>query len=499
MILSHLVILIPIVLTVPNGWTPGVSVVCHGSAGQFEQDDALRKEYERRKEEASQDAGALWELYLWCNANAMEKEARACLRTIIKLEPNHGEARELLGHIQYDGRWFTSEKLLEKYKREEEDRVAKEKGLVQYEDRWVAPEDVPFLKQGLIRDDDGRWVNAEEQEKLKAGWRRQDLEWVSPEEAANLEKGLWKCGERWLELAEANQFHSQLDHWWIIPKEHFLLYTTCDREVAMKALEVMERAHREVVRTFGLTPEIPLPVVLLRDSVQYNLFAGGSEGARQPTELRALSSIHHAYFADAWFDEATGRFRAAGVGCWDASTESGNSFGPHAVRHAAAQSFVEAIDPSPKTVAKGEKSRGFEETDAAEFWGEKKLPEWLRYGAASYAERYFVDQFVKTGGDPLWARAWSIQNIASRGGLRPLDQVFQTKLTVNDREGSEKLLNERGLIMAFMLDGNCAPVTAAHADLKEALRTGKDLPKAVEKLEKAIEKHETELRQFAGL
>lgn len=463
------------------------------------QDPDRDKEYERRKKEAGKDPEALWELYLWCDAYGMSKEARACLHGILRADPNHRKAHELLGHVFYDGQWFASEKLLDKYKKEEEERIAKEKGLVRFQDRWVPPEDVPFLERGMVRDDDGHWVSVEELEKLKAGWRRQDLQWIPPDEVPNLEKHLWKCGDRWLAESEANTYHAELDRWWVIPSEHYVLYTTVDRAVAQRATEAMEYAYRDLVRIFGKQPKSPVPVVVLRETSQYGRFAAGVEGGQPPTELRGLSSIHHAFFADGWFDPQTHRFMGAGVALWNSATEDADRFGVHAARHAAAQSYVEAIDPSPKAVAKAERGSGFTEGDVGDFWGEKRLPEWLRWGAAAYAERYFVDPFVKTGGDPYWARKWSVGNIKSRGGLRPLGQVFDDRLSIDDREGSERLINERGLVIAFVMDGGCKPVADAHAAVVEALLADKDPARPIEKLRKEIEKHEAELKAFAEL
>ena len=51
------------------------------------------------------------------------------------------------------------------------------------------------------------------------------------------------------------------------------------------------------------------------------------------------------------------QFRGAGVCYWDTLTESLAPYGQHAVRHAAAQSYVEAIDPSWNAVSQESRSR----------------------------------------------------------------------------------------------------------------------------------------------
>jgi hypothetical protein len=56
--------------------------------------------------------------------------------------------------------------------------------------------------------------------------------------------------------------------------------------------------------------------------------------------------------------------------------------------------------------------------------------------------------------------------------------------------------------MAFVVDGECAPVSAKFKVLQEAIRDGKDgrsITLASNALQAEVEKHETELRKFAGI
>lgn len=456
------------------------------------------QEYEKKRKEAGKDPEQLWELYLWCDANALDKQGRSCLRAVIKADPLHRPAHEKLGHLEYDGKWFTTEKKLEKYKKENEERIAKEKGLARYQGEWVPKDDIPYLERGMIRDEEGEWVSAEEQEKIKGGWKKQDTVWIAPEEIPNIEKGFWKCGEKWLKLEDANRHHSDIGKWWIIPSDHFLLYTTCDRGIAEKALEYMDRAYKDVIGVLGVSPSVPVNVGMFRDLKQFSEFSTGSQKFNM-TDARGLSSIHYAFFADLWFEPESLTFLGAGVGYWDSSTESGNSFGPHSARHAAAMSIIEAIDPSPKGQENVRKKKAVTDAYVKLFWGEKRLPEWYRYGVSSYADRYFVDQFVKRGGNPHWAREWSVSNLMSKGGLRPLNEVFHAELTVDAAEDSMKLLNERGLVMAFIVDGKCGPVAAKYGAVKHAIKKDGDLKKAFKDLEVEVIKNEKALREFAGI
>jgi hypothetical protein len=458
-------------------------------------------EYEQRRKAAGDDTGKLWDLYLWCKQKKIDKEGRSTLRQILKLEPDHKEANEALGNVSYDGKWFPSQKKIDEYKKEQEQKQAKEKGLVKYKNDWVPAADLPFLEKGLVKNEKGEWVDAEAEKKIQEGWVKQDMEWIAPTDKSHLEKSEWKCGDDWLTLEKANQYHSDPEHWWRIPGEHFALYTTCDREVAIeKVKKNLELAWVDLARIYGQEPRSPVIVVILRDQDQYGKYAAGDQDASvPPTESHGLSSVHYAFFADVGFDATTSEFLGAGVSYWDASTDVGNIFGVHSVRHALGQSFAEALDPSPKAL---EKLRKSQRPDMKGFWAEKRIPAWFRWGAATYAERYFIDTLVKTGGNSHWARDWSVTNIVSRGGLRPLKEIFQCDITNEGGDDSQKLINEEGLVMAFVVDGNCAPVKDKYKALQGAMKEGKDA-KAIASLASAlqaeVEKHEADLRKFAGI
>ncbi|MBL8863605.1 MAG: hypothetical protein JNK02_16565 [Planctomycetes bacterium] len=462
-------------------------------------------DYDKRKAEAGNDVHKLWKLYEWCVQTKRDKEGKATLRQIVKLDPTHKEANVALGHVFFDGQWFPTAKKLDEYKKEKEVAEKKAQGLVLWKDQWVPASDVPFLDRGLVRDVNGNWATPAEAKKLEEGWIRQDLEWIPPAEKENVEKGLWKCGGKWLTAEEADACHADIDRWWRIPFERFHLYTTCDRDVAVqKVKRELENAYDELVRAYGGEPAGPIGVLVLRDADQYSNFSNGDDSAqRGGTDALGLSSVHHAYFADA-SHQATNEERVLGlgVGYWDASSDTGNRWGVHSVRHALGLSFGEALDPSTKTYEKNKKSPLRNDAYWQAFYDEKRVPRWFRYGAAAYAERYYRDNSVGVGGDPLWARKWSIGNIHARGGLRQLKQILDFNLTVEGAQDSEKLINEAGLVMAYVLDGGNAAIEPKLKKLQEAITAGKD-KKAVTDAAKALEaeilKSESDLKKFAGL
>jgi hypothetical protein len=456
-----------------------------------------KEEFEKRFLEAEGDVAKLWLVHTYCATYKLKREDRKVLRAILELDPDHKEAREASGHFFYDDQWFKTEKKYKAHKAKKEEAAAKANGLVKYKGGWVHPDDVAMLEAGMARDKDGNWVSAEELEFINKGFIRHDLMWISPEEEAQADAGKFKCGEEWMDEAGANRYHSLAARFWKIPSfdNRFHIYSSTDRAVAIKALDEAMSITPDFVRILGRVPARPVVFALLRNMSQYGKFAAGDQtfGVRE-TELRGLSSVHGAYFAEAWFNEKSGDHMGAGVAYWDASNDAGNSFGRLLARHAAALSLVEALDPSPRAMERTKKKREF---DLEGFLDEKKLPSWLRFGTASYCERYYLNN--KVGGDKTAMRKWSVSNILSRGAFDSLATIFKMNLTVDNPGQSGKLLNQAGLVVAFIIDGDNAAVKEKHAAFKVAFKKGDSIEKEIQALEAALQDAEADLRAFGGV
>lgn len=484
------------------------SPIARNDAPSTEQREAITK--------SGSDLARLLELARGWSAANDASAARAAFERVLQLDPRNEEAHLGLGHHAYSGQWFESYAALAKFRRAEDERMLAEKGLVRYRDRWVRPEERGCLELGWAQDASGAWIGphaaaraVRELELAEKGWQQQDLTWIPPEEFDRWKEGLWKCGDQWLAPAEADGYHSGIDTAWIAPSEHFVVLSTCDREGVEWIKFWADRTWDDLVRIYGVEPGAkPTPLDLagkerdkpalavLRSLAQYNeLAAGSAEAQRQPVETEGFSSLHYAFYAESWFDrtQTPALYRGAGVAFWDRKDEKLSNYGQHAVRHAAALSFAEAIDPSWNAMAQA--LQGGITADV--FWADKQIPRWLRYGAASYCERYFTDTNVGEGGDPLWARKWALANLKSKGGLRKLDDVFEFELSLDDIEGSTQLIHEAGLVVAFVLEGDDAKVEAAHAAFQKALAKGEGAREAAQKLQDALRKSESSIRRFA--
>ncbi|MEM7307487.1 MAG: hypothetical protein AAF682_12490 [Planctomycetota bacterium] len=459
-------------------------------------------EYERRLDEAQKSASKLWELHEWCASSDRPRQARLALERLLRREPDHAEARAALGHRRFGEHWLASAEAAERFERGQQDATAEARGHVKHKTLWLHPADRERVSKGLTKDwIDGVWLNARDRRRVTQGWARQDLAWIPAKEALQVDRGLFLVNDEWLTLAAANRRRAKIDAMWRIPCGDVLVHSTADREVARRAAEEMSRAIDDLRLAFGVEPPLPLPVAVLRDEEQYDRFAfGDPDGRRRATHAGRLHALHSAFFAESWFPPEDGRrtYRGMGVCYWDPLAPHGDLYGVHSARLAVGLSYADAIDPSPKAV-RGAAGDGPGPEYYADFLAEKRLPGWLRYGGAVYAERYFRDRRVGPDGDPWWARKWSVDNLRNQGGLRPLDEVFALELDPGQRDDGRKLLIEAGLLLAFAIDGGCEPVSAAHADLKRALAGDRLHANDVKAFAAALAAHEGELRAFAGL
>ena len=461
---------------------------------------------------AGKDVAKLLELAAASSKAGAEEDARKVYRKVLELDANNEAAHKGLRHQSYDGRWFESFAELSKYKREEAARM-KQKGLARYKDEWVPEADLPFLNMGWKKDEKGAFQNPavlarakQVAEFTEAGFkfRADDSSWVGPDEMDKWAALLWKCGEDWVDLAKANEFHAKPEQAWLLSGDHFEVETTMDWEGGDLARWHTQKLWPELVRIFGLEPAGRLHVVVLNSLEQYNTVAGNTPAL---PEFEGFSSLHGAYFADLYFDDSAKppQFLGCGVSYWVRKDPKGEIWGPLWLRWAAAQSYVDAIDPSWAAIGERIGSGGSLENAsfASSFWNEKRIPRWLRYGAASYVERFERDPLAAEGADPWTLRTFAFGELKKTGGLRKLDELFNFNLDIKDVPGSTRMYHEAGLVVAYLLDGapNDKELAEKHQAFKTALKTGKraDIAAAAAALQKSLAKHDKDIRRFAGL
>ncbi len=470
-------------------------------------------EFDAKLAAAGRDVAKLLALAETYVSGAKDVSAKKVFKKVLEIEPDNETAHKGLGHQLYDKKWYESFAELAKYKREEAARM-KAKGLVRFKDEWVPEGDLPFLTMGWIKNTANVWVHpldiaraAQAAEWQAAGYqfRADDNSWIAPADVAHWTALQWKCGEEWLDLAQANEFHAKLGQWWQLVGEHFTVWTTCDWAAGDAARWYAEKSYPELVRIFGVEPATKPVFAVMNNLAQYNQVSGGNPPLLPESE--GISSLHGAYFADSNVDftQKPPLYQGLGVSFWDRGDEKLRGWGPYWLRWAAAQSFVDAVDPSWTAISETLSNTATAVTlqNPAAFWGEKKIPRWLRYGAASYVERYMKNPEAAPGADPWDLRTFAFGELKKAGGLHKPAELFAFTLDLSKADDSTRLYNEAGLVVAYLLDGaeGDKKLAAAHEAFKAALKSGakKDVVEAADVLQKELAKHEAKIKKFAGL
>jgi hypothetical protein len=94
----------------------------------------VQREYHQRAPATDNTPAAQWNLAEWCRQNNLTRERLAHLRRVIELDPNHRQARALLGYQFQNGEWITK---ADAHRRD---------GYEFYRGKWRPPQEIEILE-----------------------------------------------------------------------------------------------------------------------------------------------------------------------------------------------------------------------------------------------------------------------------------------------------------------------------------------------------------------
>ena len=346
----------------------------------------------------------------------------------------------------------------------EEEKLAAEmaaKGMVEVNGTWVEKDHVEDAKRGVFHFN-GELVAKGEYRALQSGKVRHAVtgELIAAED---LEKSRGRSfpidgGKRWVDEKEADRWHEDASHPWMLTTQHYVLVSTLP---IAKIESLREHADRSIARiSSALGDAKPLPaqrpgVFVAPTQDQFNQF-----GAQIGDE----TSAYGAFLAR---EEAVlklplqGEVRPA-VCLWD------EGWGPYYLPHAVGLAYVYGILASC----------------------EAELPAWLLHGLASSGSRF---------GNPDTGK-WFCQNLAKTGGLKPLEKWF-ADFAIDGEMESDAIsanLTQAGFLVDFAMSGGDADAKASLAALATALsaqkasgieKAAKAFQSAMAKCQDALDKH----------
>jgi hypothetical protein len=202
---------------------------------------AFNEEFQKRWQSLPErDANAAFELGLWCEDRGHTEEAQKCFEKTISIDPDHAIAREKLGHLFYEGKWYTNP-----------EDYYKACGYVKFKDTWVSREDKEKLEQGLVKLPDGTWVS---RESLKESEKPSPTAAPSPNPVRKpAEKKKWQRQVR--DDAFYEDFSGSVP--WEqrykleTPKKHYILETNVSMPHAKRYADMLDKIYERYCKVFG--------------------------------------------------------------------------------------------------------------------------------------------------------------------------------------------------------------------------------------------------------
>lgn len=389
------------------------------------------------------DTKELMTLVSWCKENGMISKQKKHLRQIISLDPNHEEARKLLGYVKHQGKWVT-----EKEKQKMEEEAAREEkiaaGLVEYNGEWMPKEDVEKLKQGLVKYKD-QWVTAQEKERLEKNLVLYEGVWMPKEDAEKRKQGLFKVNEEWVSKEEADRYHSRWETPWRLGSDHILLVTNVPYDMAQKFLAEGEGSYKKATGVFGAEPNLADTKLTIYVTSDQDTWAqvGNEIGDARSSNYRVFSS------------EETPEDGPVSATFCENPRDLRITLG--FVRHAVVEQFFRRLNVK------------------------EPLPDWYVKGQAACEERFFHPKMI----------AWSKQRLVGFGGPIKFKQFF------GSFNYTEQEILFSGLILAWLQSADCPEsVKERMGDVKKAINEDKKIEIAFVKLETIMVRAEKEFLAF---
>ncbi|MEW6745406.1 MAG: hypothetical protein AB1486_21855 [Planctomycetota bacterium] len=416
------------------------------------QDKKDVKEEFKKKESATNmdDAEAVFTLAVWARDNGLSVEYKRLLRKVIKVNPDHEQARDLLGYVKYEGEW-KSKREVERREREKEDEVMRAKGLVKWQGEWIPKEDAEALQKGLVKYE-GRWVTAEQKERLEKGLKLYDNMWMSEQDIEKYKQGLFNVDGGYVTKDQADKLRGDLAKAWQFDGDYFIVRTNNKFDVGRRILGGAETAWVNALQTVGIKAEKPVeeagkPVILaVANASEYM-----EEGQTVGDDFDAYKSSNYSQFCK--LDQQTGVMRAVAV--WALNDDYTVYMGRQAAAELALRTY-----PFPEAP-----------------------PRWLIEGIACYHARYWDPRLV----------SWSKDMLRNKGGLVKMKTYFDAFVM------DEQNILQAGLLMSYVLSEDCdEKVKEAWTALQTVLasKEGGGLEKAVLDFERALVRAERKIASY---
>ncbi|MBK8980552.1 MAG: hypothetical protein IPM29_32010 [Planctomycetes bacterium] len=416
----------------------------------------LRRELQQRERDAGNDCEQLLDLAEWAKSKGLIRDRQRLLDKVLKLEPDNERANTMLGLVKYEGEWMPPSKA-DMLRRKAMEKEMKARGMVEVDGCWVTKDEVDDAKKGIFHHD-GEIVSAVEKRALQEGKVRHPGtgEFIDPADLAKAEAGQFLVAGRWADEAEANDYHADARHPWLIRTSHSWLISTRPLAQLKEIAGFVDSGIESVTRIFqGAMPSPAFrPVILItKDDDEFRQLG---------TAVGAEGSAYSVFVAEADFE-----VRDLGT-CRPVICNWKDDWGQYWARDAGALGYVYALCTQ----------------------NEIEAPLWFLRGVGGYAERHYLPGVAK----------WFGTQHLEKGGVKDVKGWFE-RFEISGNLTAQQLdynIYQAGLVIDFALSGKNAKVTEAMLKVTEAFTKGdsrgaarafQDLQKEVSNAEEALREH----------
>jgi hypothetical protein len=419
----------------------------------------LKNELKTKETAAKKDPQKLYEVGVWAKEKALAVDAKRIFEAVVKIKPDHAGAHEALGDELVEGKWMSAKDADALRKKALAAEYAA-KGFVDVAGVWVEKEKAADAKRGVFWHD-GQVVGKEELVALQTGKvRHPDTGELI--DAKNLEKAQGKYypagSDRWVDVKEADTFHSDPRRPWVVRSKHGTFVSTLGLAKIDELKGLVDAAVEKVQPVVGarVTPASLRPFVMVAATEAEYRELGQQLG--DGTDACGVFLMN---------EEATLKLPVIGD-VRAAICFNHKEWGQRYIRHAAAIAYAHGVAED----------------------GGHDLPPWLLQGIGAYTSRLDNDHDASWFGD---------QHV-KKGGVRNLKSFFAGFAISGEMESKEIDYNifQAGLLVAYCLHGGDAKATEAMKAVTDVLSgTAKgSLDKAVTKLQTQLMEDEAKVAAY---
>ena len=125
----------------------GARIILSRSVVDFAQKRSrVEEEYISKSREINHTVNDHWELADWCRTHLLNEQRQEQLELLLEIDPDHKQARKILGHVQHQGEWMPREEMMTL------------RGYVKHKGKWITQLEKDLLdKNTAIREAELVW------------------------------------------------------------------------------------------------------------------------------------------------------------------------------------------------------------------------------------------------------------------------------------------------------------------------------------------------------